>query len=261
MRSSDGTRFVYEKSPLVEVICQLRYPTILSIDAKTPADFQDTVRGRFPRYQLQVEKVKGAQGETQEVRNHNFISQDGGYKLSMTRDFIALSTMRYRSWEDFARALDEPLGQFIRIYRPAYFERVGLRFINAISRAKLDLEGRRWNDLLQPQYLGVLDDDGIDEQRVNKCAVDVELQSGEQTYLKLHAGPGRVNRTVKTPNGVQTIQEPEVHFILDQDVYARGNIQLPGVMETLSALHEQADRVFSDAITDVLHEAMEPVEV
>ena len=261
MKSSDGKRFIYEKAQLVEVICQLRFPTILSIDAKTPADFQDTVRADFPRYQLQVEKVKTAGGGTEEVRNHSFISEDGSCKLAMTKNFIALSTMRYAGWEDFALRLDEPLGQFIRLYRPAYFERVGLRYINTISRARLELEGRRWNDLLQPQYLGILDDDGVDEQSVNKCTVEVERKLDEHARLKLHAGPGRVNRTLKTPDGVKTVQDPEVLFIFDQDLYAAPNIKLPAVMETLSALHEHADRIFSDAITDVLHEALEPVEV
>jgi len=257
MRSSDGKRFVYEKSPLVEVICQLRYPPILSIDTKTPADFQDTVRESFPRYQRNVEK--GKDGE--EVRNHAFISEDGGYKLSLTRSFIALSTMRYTNWEDFALMLDEPLGQFIRLYRPAYFERVGLRYINAVNRTRLELQGRRWNDLFQPQYLGVLDDDGVDETQVNQCSVDVQMRLDERSQLKLHAGPGRLSRTVKTREGLRNIQDPEVHFIFDQDLYAGGNIKLPGVMETLSSLHRHADRLFSEAITDVLHTAMEPVEV
>lgn len=260
MKSSDGKTFVYEKNPLVEVICQLRFPPILSIDAKAPADFQDTVRENFPRYQLNVEKVQRA-GQVEEVRNHSFISEDGTYKLSLTKSFIALSTMRYTGWEDFAGTLDEPLGQFIQVYRPAYFERVGLRYVNAVNRKKLELDGRRWNDLFQPQYLGPLDDDAVDEEKVTKCAVELEMMRTEKIGLKLHAGPGRINRTVRTPGGVQTLQDPETHFIFDQDLYVRGNLKLPAVAESLSALHEEADRLFSDAITDALHEAMGPVVV
>ena len=151
MISSDNRRYAYGKSQLIEVICQLRFPTILSIDTREPADFQETVRAAFPRYQCQVEKLPGVNGApARTVNNHTFISEDGGYKLSLTKDFIALSTMRYTHWEDFAARLDEPLGQFIKIYRPNCFDRVGLRFVNAISREQLGLTGRRWNDLLQP---------------------------------------------------------------------------------------------------------------
>lgn len=260
MKSSGGKRFIYEKSQLVEVICQLRFPTILSIDTKEPADFQDTVRENFPRYIVQNEKLP-AQNGTQTARNHSFLSEDGGYKLSLTRNFFALSTMRYTSWEDFAHTLDEPLGQFIRIYRPAFFERVGLRYVNGFSRERLGLRDRRWSDLLQPQYLGVLDDDGVDEGSVRKCAVEVEMQLDERSRVKLHAGPGQIRRAIRTPQGVQTVQEQDSRFIFDQDLFSAGKLRLPEVMETLDRLHGYADRLFSEAITDVLHDAMEAVEI
>ena len=259
MNSADGKRYIYEKSQLIEVICQLRYPPILTIEAKEPADFQDTVRAVFPRYVCQTEQSPGPQGGS--VRNHTFLTEDGTYKLSMTKNFIALSTMRYTSWEDFAGMLDEPLAQFIRLYRPSYFERVGLRYLNGISRAKLDLGGRRWNDLFQPQYLGPLDDDGLREEDVSRCSTEVEMKLDARSSLKLHAGPGIVNRAVRTANGVQTLRDPETRFIFDQDLFSAGNIKLPAVMETLETLHSHADRVFSEAITEVLHEALDPVEI
>ena len=261
MKSSEGKPFIYEKPQLIEVICQLRYPVILSIDTKEPADFQDEIRAKFPRYSCQTEKLPLADGKQQSIRNHNFISEDGVYKLSMTKQFIALSTMRYSGWEHFARTLDEALWQFIRVYRPAYFERVGLRYINGISRRLLGLEDRRWNDLLQPQYLSILDDDAVDEQRVTKCSVDIERRLDGKAGLKLHAGPGMVQRTVRTPEGVRNLKEPDSRFILDQDLYVAEKTQLSEVTETLEALHEHADRIFTDAITDTLHDAMEPREL
>ena len=261
MKTSDNRPFIYEKHQLIETICQLRFPTILSIDTKEPADFQDTIRGAFPGYSVQMDPVAGPDGKPAQVRNHSFITEDGGFKLSLTKDFIALSTMRYPGWEAFGRTLDEPLGQLIRIYHPAFFQRVGLRFVNAFSREKLDLAGRRWNDLLQPQYLSILDDDAVNEADVVKCAVDIERRLDERCGVKLHAGPGNVRRTVRKGQEVQTVQEPETRFILDLDVYAIGNTQLGEAAETLQQLHVWADRLFSDAITDVLHEAMEPVEI
>ena len=98
------------------------------------------------------------------------------------------------------------------------------------------------------------------------CAFDVLGFDGvpgevaEQIGLKLHAGPGTVKRTVMTPEGLRTVQEREARFIFDQDLFAMGHTRVPAVTETLERLHECADRVFSDAITDVLHDAMEAVE-
>ena len=47
-----------------------------------------------------------------------------------------------------------PLAKFIKIYRPAYFERVGLRYVNFISRDKLGLKNVMWKDLIAPAYIG-----------------------------------------------------------------------------------------------------------
>ena len=43
-------RYQYARAPLVEVICQLRFPTILSIGAKEPAEFQEAIRKDLPQY-------------------------------------------------------------------------------------------------------------------------------------------------------------------------------------------------------------------
>ena len=36
-------RCIYRRSPLIEVICQLRFPAILRIDAQAPAQFQEAI--------------------------------------------------------------------------------------------------------------------------------------------------------------------------------------------------------------------------
>lgn len=260
MRSADNKLFIYEKCQLVETICQLRFPAILSIETQVPAEFQELIRAAFPRYECRTENLPNGAGG-QPTRNHCFFSPDGSSRINLTKDFISLSTVRYGGWERFAHLLDEPLGQLIRIYKPAYFERIGLRYLNGFSRTLLGLEGRRWNDLIQPQYLGVLDDDSIREADVSRCTVDLERKLDERCRLRAHAGPGNVQRTIRTGNGVQTLNEPEPRFILDLDVFAGGQLRLETAAETLELLHGHADRLFSEAITDTLHEAMDPVEL
>ena len=49
-------RYQYAVNPLVEVICQLRFPAILSISAKEPVAFQEAVRRDFPRYLVNHEQ-------------------------------------------------------------------------------------------------------------------------------------------------------------------------------------------------------------
>ena len=98
----------------------------------------------------------------------------------------------------------------------------------------------------------------MDEASVAKCSVDVERKLDALAALKLHAGPGFVQRNIRNGNQVQQVQEKEVRFIFDQDVYSTSKVKVAAVAETLNALHAHSDSVFSDAITTVLHDAMEP---
>ncbi len=257
MLFSDYDRCQYARSPLVEVICQLRFPTILSIGAKDPAEFQEAVRRDFPRYAARQEqlppKLKPGPTPTLEqqkpVTNYNFVSADGAWKLNLTQDFIALSTLRYQRWEDFATRLDKPLAQFIQIYQPAFFQRIGLRYVNAVSRQRLGLTGLLWDDLIQSPYLGILGEPDVDETDVTKCSVDVESPLAGGCRMKLHAGPGLLG-------GGKT--DKEVKFIFDQDLSAAGNLPADSVPARLEDLHQYAVRLFRGAITQELHNAMGP---
>lgn len=255
----DADRCIYRKSQLVEVICQLRFPTILSIQAKEPVDFQEAVRGDYPQYSARREamppKVSGRPGdlrveEQPAVTNYQFLSADGRWKVNLTKDFIALATPSYTCWEDFAKRLDKVLASFIEIYKPAYFERVGLRFVNAFSRKALDIEDYKFADLIQPGYLGLLAEEDIEERSFAKVTQDVEMTISGGCRLKMHAGPGMVKR----PN----VDDKEIKFILDNDIFMMGNIPVNHSAASLNTVHLNADRIFRGAITKTLHEAMEP---
>ena len=107
MLFSDRPRTHYEKTLAHEVICQLRFPTILSINNVEPADFQERIREDFPQYArkqdvLPPQIVNGKPEPQPPVTNYHFLSQDGRWKLNLTKDFIALSTLSYPGWEEFA---------------------------------------------------------------------------------------------------------------------------------------------------------------
>ena len=259
MLFSDYQRYQYARSPLVEVICQLRFPAILAINTKEPAEFQEAVRRSFPRYAVRQEQrlprlvgggTPNAKLEPQSpVANHSFVSADGLWKLNLTKDFIALSTLRYTRWEDFALRLDEPLAQFIQVYAPAFFERIGLRYVNAVSKSRLGLTDLLWDDLIRSPYLGILGEPDVDETKVSRSAVDTEIGLEGGIRLKIHAGPGLINGGK---------QDPEPKFILDGDVSLPGNTPADKVPAILDGLHHYAERFFHGAITQELHEAMGP---
>ena len=108
MLFSDHPRTHYRNAPAREVICQLRFPSILTINAAEPADFQEAIRGEFPQYARRQDaappRITGLGGPNVKVEqqppvtNHNFISEDNQWKLNLTKDFIALSTLHYSGW-------------------------------------------------------------------------------------------------------------------------------------------------------------------
>ncbi len=256
---SHEERCIYRKNQLGEVICQLRFPEILTIETTVPAQFQEAIRHQFPRYSVRQEapapKLVGMPGnmhlENQpKANNYQFVSADGRWRVNLTSKFISLACAGYTCWEDFAAMLDQPLAAFIQIYRPAFFERVGLRYLNMFSRKALGLEGTPFRDLFQPQYLGLLADDDVNELNTSRNSMDAELAIRGGCRAKIHAGPGRVKR-----NGQD---DPEVKFIFDLDLFMLGNIPVNHSTGSLQTLHSQADSIFRGAITDTLHDAMEP---
>ena len=256
---STEPRVIYRKNQLGEVICQLRFPEILAIAAKPPVDFQEAIRADYPEYTSRMEapapKLTGVPGKMAlqnqpAAINYQFKSADGIWRVNLTAKFISLACNRYTSWEDFAARLDKPLAAFIQIYKPAYFERIGLRYVNFISRKELELEGTPYRELIAERYLGVMGDEQVAEPTVGRSSVDAELAIRGGCRVKLHAGPGQVHRAGKT--------DGEVKFISDQDLYMPGKIAPNLSAPALQTLHAQAWSIFRAAITDELHEAMEP---
>ena len=254
---SQESRCHYRKSPLGNVVCQLNFPEILKIGTELPVAFQEAIREDYPQYaalkQMPAPKLIGTPGnlklENQEpITSYQFTSSDGVWRVSLTSRTISLTCTRYHGWEEFAQRLDKPLAAFIQLYKPAYFDRVGLRYLNFISRKALNLESTPFRELMAPCWIGPLAEEDVQEAGTTRCSVDVELALRGGCRAKIHAGPGLIK------NGDQ-----ELKFVFDQDLFMPGKLPVNLSAGTLQTLHSQAFGIFRGAITDTLHEAMEPV--
>ena len=253
---SNEPRCIYRNNQLAEVICQLRFPEILKISAEAPVAFQEAIRDEYPQYTRRMDppmpRLPG-QPDTPKKEptvNHQFVSADGLWRVNLTGKFISLSCSRYTRWEDFAKRLDKPLVALIRTYHPAYFERVGLRYVNFFSRRDLSREGVRYSELFAPWCLGPLADEEIQEPGVTRCSVDADIPLPHGCRAKIHTGPGMVRKNGKP--------DAESKFVLDQDLYMQGNIPVNTCVGALQTLHIHAGSIFRGAITDVTHDAMDP---
>ena len=256
---SQKDRCLYRKSQLYEVICQLRFPEILTIGANAPVDFQEAIRSEYPVYsakqEFSIPKLAGTSGHTilqkpEPVQNYLFASTDCFWQINLTNKFISLTCTRYTRWEEFAKKLDKPLAAFIKIYQPAYFERIGLRYLNFFSRSALSLENLPFREMIAPCYLGPLGDEDVQELQTNRCSTDCDLALKGGCRAKIHAGPGTVKYSGKS--------DPELKYIFDLDLYMPGNLPVHYSAGALQSLHAQAYPIFRGAILDPLHNAMEP---
>lgn len=256
---STEERCLLRNNQLGEVICQLRFPDILTIGANQPVAFQEAIRDVYPQYAVRREtpapKITGIPGnfslENQPATvNYQFTSADGVWRVNLGNNFISLSCTQYTRWEDFAKQLDKPLVALIKTYKPAYFQRVGLRYLNFISRKSLSLEGVPYSALISSKYLGPLADDDVPEQTVSRCSVDMEIGIRGGCRAKIHAGPGMIRRKGQA--------DSDARFIFDQDLYMSGNLPVNVSAGVLETLHSHAFSIFRGAITDMLFDAMEP---
>jgi uncharacterized protein (TIGR04255 family) len=256
----DSPRVIYKKNPLTEVLCQLRFPSILRIDAEPPAAFQERVRRQYPLYREGIRQEIAlpqlpkqiAQRLVEELgfhkigRAYDFLSADSEWTVGLTRDFLALSTQRYERWERFREHLQVPLRSLLEEYAPLFFTRIGLRYQDIIRRSTLGQEDARWSKLLQPHISGELASDDV--------AGDLE-STMRQTVIRLPDGRSRV----RIIHGLIELSEPtEVCYVIDSDFYTDQQTEPEDAIDTLNAFNTQARRLFRWCITDRLHQSMDP---
>ncbi len=249
-------RTVYRKNPLEEVICQLRFPTILRIGVDEPVVFQDRVRDRFPFFM--EEHVRIAMPEQLSSllpenladrigKAFKFSSEDKAWNLTLARDFLALSTSAYLRWEEFRKRLEGPLVELQKEYSPQFFSRVGLRYRNVIRRSHLGLESSQWAELLQPQIAGELASDVL---------ADIEELAHEMT-LRL-SGTAKVRIRTGLADSSST---GEVCFVIDCDYFDNEKTESIHAVEKLDEFNRESGRFFRWCITERLHEALGPTPI
>jgi len=256
-------RVIYKKNPLIKVICQLRFPTILAINVKEPNEYQEAIRDCFPQYEVRVDKRHEFSFQKQEediipqgveaytVKNHEFTSSNDKCRINLTSTFISLSTEQYTRWEDFIKEFERPLECLMEIYKPAYFTRTGLRYIDAFRRSNLNLEDSGWHELINSFALGFLSSDDISESNftMNNLETEMALDDGKSN-LKI-----RSNLSV-VPN------EAEIQYIIDSDFYSSERLNnLSEVKNKVQYLHSNSTNFIRWVIKDKLHYAMEPEEL
>jgi uncharacterized protein (TIGR04255 family) len=250
----ESNRVIYRKNPLVEVICQFRFHTILRIDAQEPIDYQEKIREYYPIFrekmaasaQLPAEILQQLPQQVRGSRSYEFAKEENLWVVSRNKEFIALTSHAYKRWEDFREHLVNPFNALIDIYKPSPFLRIGLRYQNVIKRSKLGLENVEWSELLQPYIAGELSEPNIKEF-VHESAHNVVIKLDQE------------DMQVRLQHGfTQDEGDGEICYLIDSDFFTNRKTEATDGIDTLEIFNRKNRHLFRWCITDRVHEAMEP---
>jgi uncharacterized protein (TIGR04255 family) len=130
-------------APLVRVIAQVRFPTILVVEQRDfVASFQEAVRATYPVLrQEQAQSVLVGPAGVTSVKPQTawrFADVDGHWRVSLTPEFLALETTTYTSRKDFLKRLRTVVAALSEHVEPKLIDRLGVRYIDRITGAAVD---------------------------------------------------------------------------------------------------------------------------
>lgn len=251
-------RVIYEKHPLTQVVCQLRFPPILRIQAEPPSEFQERVRADFP-FMDRMATAALPEGVPQEIaqlisaqigiRGYNFHTEDRQATISISHESISVLTKNYTRWEQFRRMLDPALSALLELYRPNFFTRIGLRYSNAIQRSRIGLQDHKWSTLLRSEILGELALPRFEDNLTEATrTIRIKIPHGGGALFIQH-GLGVVGN------------DPDASYLIDMDFYKDEKTGVENAGAILDRFNRQAGRGFRWFITDRLHLSLEPTSL
>jgi len=237
-------------APLVRVIGQVRFPPVLSLgEREFIAPFQEAIRAAYPV--LRPEQTQGIVLGPQGVAPGpmqiawRFSDVDGGWRVSVTPEFVAIETTSYTSRGDFLKRLRFVLDAFAEHVEPALVQRLGVRYIDRVSGDALADIGK----LVRQEVLGIVATP-FSEHALHSLTETVFALPGTKEQLLARWGKVPAGATVD-PNAIEPmIDEPS--WVLDVDMFS--NEEHPFVPEeivnTARRFTERLYSVFRWAVTD-----------
>lgn len=247
-------RSLLPDSPLDLVVCQIRFEHKPEISQALRAlSFHEAIGGADGDYakldelsgqSVNVDLGGGAPSVTRDEApgGWQFASADGAWIVSLVPEHVALECKGdYPGWEEFSQRLHALLDALVAQIGPAVERRIGLRYIDLIT----EMDARRpedWVDFLAPEIVGLAGHSALGEHVAN---------ARHQVLFDLGAGHGCVLN-----HGFVPQEGGNLGYLLDYDVFRDGGraFDPAAVRETLTALHDDALKLFQATTTDALRE-------
>ncbi|SRR6266516_1519381 len=253
-------RVLFQHNPLVEVVCQVRFPPVLQIAAEDPVEFQERVRATYPLYRReegteipadfrQVVAQLRIPGLTDQ-HVHIFLTEDQKRYISLSRESLALTDKRYHRWEEFSGEMTAALAALADVYKPAFFSRIGLRYKDVVNKKKLGLNGERWDSLVCKPLVGPLAESAVRDRIAgfsSNAVVKLDEVKGGFIHLR---------------HGLMTDEKGKGEsFLFDADFFTQERSEPKDVGPILDTFNGMAGNYFRWAITPKLRTALKPKDL
>lgn len=238
------------RSPLREVICQVRFPPVLVVARQMPVDLQERLRKEYPNLSVERPVQIVADNPLAEAPFDarppifRFRSRDEKSMVSLSADFYAVSTEAYTHWAAFAEELHRATRAVRETYDIPYATRIGLRYVNIISGECTGNATQGIYDLLRPELTALLQTEAFHLPLL--ALTQVKVSEGDD-QLTFRYGLGEC----------EGLSQPS--FVLDFDLYAQGELGFEDLLERCDRYHNTIYRAFRWCLSDAGFAAFEPL--
>lgn len=238
------------KSPLKLVVCQIRFeekPAIAEPDAGLSIfESLGGANGPYPNFsefrgeQVDITVSPGSSIAAQKTQlaGWRLASEDQNWSVILLPTSVALETKAYASWtNDFEARLRSIIGALVEQVRPQIQMRLGLRYIDLISRPEI-ASPRDWHEWIEEWLLGPMMNPEIGAA-ILSAQQQVEIDADNGTRCTLRHGT------------VLDAANSKPAYLLDWDIHvdAPRAFDQESILGSLFAFNRLALRLFQLAIT------------
>jgi len=227
-------------APLLRAIAQVRFPVIAATQRdEFIAPFQEAIRDQYPV--LRSERIRnlvlGPQGQSEGPPSivWRFSDVDGGWRVSLGRDFVAIETTEYQSRDDFFSRFSVVMNGLQEHVNPRVMDRLGVRYIDRVVGELVGDIAR----LLRTEVCGVAAT-GVLHNAVQVLS-EALMSTREGASLRARWGVIPPNGTTD-PSAIEAVREQS--WILDLDMFATGARPLD-VAKTVADARAYAERIYA----------------
>ncbi len=206
------------RSPLAFVVAQVRFPLVAAIsDQQFLAPFQERIRATYSDLKAETETQVTFTPDGVQVKEGSrvwrFIESDGPWEVTLSSEFLALSSRRYTNREDFLTRLGTLLSALAVWIEPRTVRRFGIRYIDRVTGPEATRESM--TTFVRPEVLGTTAVELPTSVRQNHSLTECEFRFDEDPPSALRAKWGFLPPNATFDPAVEPASENS--WVLDLD--------------------------------------------